>query len=193
MADEPPLEILADDAARVLALLRPIGPARKPPPIAPGPAAEPSPPALPDPPAPALPIDPGLRRPRRDRTIPLPRSNRHALDPAAGRKSKGAQVPGSLKPIVASAFSRGAGIPTRQELLAASAELARRFHGVASTASNSYHAKQAAVAFSVMVDKLTLLKSEVAPELVPDEADGHRLAVARLAVRISRLLVDRAK
>jgi len=79
------------------------------------------------------------------------------------------------------------GVPTTQELLAATAQLLRKFHGRA-FAEGGTAGKQAAVAFGVLVDKITLLRSQAVAPIAAADADHHREGVLRLAQRVAALL-----
>lgn len=81
------------------------------------------------------------------------------------------------------------GVPNTQELLAATSELLRKFHGRA-FADGGTPGKQAAVAFGVLVDKITLLRSQAAAPIAAEDAEQHREGVLRLVQRVSTILGD---
>ena len=84
------------------------------------------------------------------------------------------------------------GVPNTQELLAATSELLRKFHGRA-FADGGTPGKQAAVAFGVLVDKITLLRSQAAAPIAAEDAEQHREGVLRLVQRVSTILGDADK
>ena len=82
------------------------------------------------------------------------------------------------------------GVPTNQELVDATAQLLRKFHGRAFMDGGSA-GKQAAVAFGVLVDKITLLRSQAAAPIAAEDADQHREKVLRLVGRLTGILGPR--